>query len=264
MYFAVAEHHTLRISSAKHSEVMINSDVATENLYPVIKESMPSPGSEQRAFKLPPLTKPQLMTKSSTKTLLDLPGFDRRSSADSGFRTNSSCAESEIDSPLPHEVVSRLSSNRSLVISNSQAVFMAPDSPYMEEVESVLSLDNKTEEDKNLCIRRRSLSSTPSRTHRSVSPLRTTAACSNNKESEASREEDISSPDKPEEQEEVGEEEGDEDEGIVHVIPPKGWLKRVAYVFLLPLIILLFFTLPDVKKPVSLSLIYILSTIVTS
>ena len=236
-----ASHHTPRVSSAKNSKIF-DGEASTGNLYPVITESTPSPAVEPKSFKLPPLTKPQLMTKTSTRTLLDLP--HRRSSNDSGFRTNSSCAGSEIDLPTLHEAISRLSSNRSLVITNSQAVIMAPDSPYMEEVESVLFLDSKTEEDKNQYIRRRSFSDTASRMHCSAPSLHTATAC------EDSKEECLSSPDKPEHVE--GEE---EDEGIVHIIPPKGWIKRVFYVIFLPLIILLFFTLPDVKKRVSPTLV---------
>ncbi len=247
-YSTAVEHRTLRISSAKNSET-IDRGSSTGHIYPVITESTPSPGVEPKSFKLPPLTKPQLMTKSSTRTLLDLPGSTRRNSNDSGFRTNSSCAGSEIDSPISHEAISRLNSDRSLVITNSQAIFVAPDLSYMEEVESVLSLDAKNEEDKNSHIRRRSFSGTPSRMHCSTSSLRTATAYSNSKEREASEEECLSSPDNPEHLE--GEEEEEEDEGIVHIIPPKGWGKRVAWVIFLPLIILLFFTLPDVKKPVS-------------
>ena len=249
-----ASHHTLRVSSAKTSG-MINSDVPTGNLYPVITESTPSPAVESKSFKLPPLTKPQLMTKTSTRTLLDLP--HRRSSNDSGFRTNSSCAGSEIDSPtLLHGAISRLNSNRSLVITNSQAVIVAPDSPYMEEVESVISLDGKTEEDRNQYIRRRSFSGTPSGMHYSAPSLHTTTAC------EDSKEECLSSPNESELVE--GEEEEEEDEGLVHIIPPKGWIKRVFYVLFLPLIILLFFTLPDVKKRVSPTLVAILSSLLWS
>ena len=243
-----ASHHTLRVSSANNSKV-IDSEASTGNLYPVITESMPSPAVELKSFKLPPLTKPQLMTKTSTRTLLDLP--HRRSSNDSGFRTNSSCAGSEIDSPTSHGAISRLSSNRSLVTTNSQAVIMAPDSPYMEGIGSVLSIDSKIEEDKSQYVRRRSFSDTASRMHCSAPSLRTTAAC------EDSKEECLSSPNKPERVE--GEEEEEEDEGIVHIIPPKGWIKRVFYVIFLPLIILLFFTLPDVKKRVSPTLVTIQS-----
>jgi len=49
----------------------------------------------------------------------------------------------------------------------------------------------------------------------------------------------------------------DEDVGFssetrfVNIIWPKGWKRRIAYPFLFPLIILLYFTLPDVNKPVS-------------
>ena len=247
-------HHTLRISSARNPSGMIDSEASTGNHYPVITESMPTPGVEPKSFKLPPLARPQLLTKSSTRTLLDLP--NRRSSNDSGFRTNSSCAGSEIDSPTSHAAISRLNSDRSLVVTNSQAVIIASDLPYMEEVESVMFLDSKTEEDKNLFIRRRSFSDIPNRIHCSAPSLHTTTACSNSEEKNDSKEE---TPEKSEDVEEGGEsgeqdqkEEEEEEEGIVHIIPPKGWVKRIFYILFLPLIILLFFTLPDIKKPVSL------------
>lgn len=237
-YSTAIEHHTLRVSSAKNSET-IDSEASTGHLYPVITESTPSPGMEPKSFKLPPLTKPQLLTKSSTRTLLDLP---RRSSNDSGFRTNSSCTGSEIDSLISHEVISRINSDRSLVITNSQAMFVAPDpSNVEEEIKSVISLEEKPEEGKNPYIRRRSFNGTPS----------------NGNEREANNEECPSPPDNPEhlkeeeEEDEEEEDEDEEDEGIVNIIPPKGWKKRIAWAIFLPLIVLLFFTLPDVKKPVS-------------
>ena len=243
-------HHTLRISSARQNCEIIDCEASGENLYPVITESTPSPGPsiEPVSFKLPPLIKPQLLTKTSTRTLLDLP--NRRSSDDSGFgRTNSSCAGSVIDSPTSHGVISRRNSNRSLVITNSQAVVLENYDPsqYTEEVESVLSLDCKTEEDKNqLFVRRRSFSRTPSEMHCSAPSLHATTACSNGeKDVDIGKEERI-------EGEEPREEEGEESEGIVHIIPPKGWIKRIFYVLFLPLIILLFFTLPNVRKNVSL------------
>lgn len=46
-------------------------------------------------------------------------------------------------------------------------------------------------------------------------------------------------------------EEDEEDDGIVDIRPPKTWCKRIQYVLFFPLIILLFFTLPNVRKPVS-------------
>ena len=61
--------------------------------------------------------------------------------------------------------------------------------------------------------------------------------------------------------EEADQEEGKEDEGqteseperLVHIKPPKSWHKRIQYVLFFPIIVLLFFTLPDVTKPVSYS-----------
>jgi hypothetical protein len=121
----------------------------------------------------------------------------------------------------------------------------------MEE-ESVLSLEIKTEEDKNQIIRRRSFSGSPSRMHSSAPSLHTTTAWSNGGEEEeerdASNEESPASPGKSEQVE--GEKE-EEQEGFVHLTPPKGWIKRIIYVLFLPLILLLFFTLPDVRKEVS-------------
>jgi len=40
---------------------------------------------------------------------------------------------------------------------------------------------------------------------------------------------------------------------FVNIIWPKDWKRRIAYPFLFPLIVLLYFTLPDVNKPVSSS-----------
>lgn len=42
-----------------------------------------------------------------------------------------------------------------------------------------------------------------------------------------------------------------DEEGIVHIKPPKTWCKRIQYVLFFPLILLLFFTLPNIRKPVS-------------
>ena len=55
-----------------------------------------------------------------------------------------------------------------------------------------------------------------------------------------------------EQTEEEGETEGEsEPERLVHIKPPKSWCKRIQYVLFFPIIVLLFFTLPDVTKPVS-------------
>ena len=264
-------HHTLRISSARQNCEIIDCETSGENFYPVITESTPSPGPviepviEPTSSKLPPLAKPRFMTKTSTRTLLDLP--NRRSSDDSGLgRTNSSCAGSVVNSPTSHGVVSRLDSNRSLVITNSasQAANLETYDPsqYTEEVGSVLSLDCKTDEDKNqLFVRRRSFSKTPDEMHSSAPTLRATTACSNGEENDV----DVDKEERVEEGE--GEEEGEleeeeeEDEGIVNIIPPKGWIKRIFWVLFLPLIIILFFTLPNVKKDVSLNKVEILVAI---
>ena len=251
-------HHTLRISSARQNCEIIDGEASGVNFYPVITESTPSPGPgpviEPTSSKLPPLAKSRLLTKTSTRTLLDLP--DRRSSDDSGLgRTNSSCAGSVLNSPASHSVISRLDSNRSLVITNSQAVDLESYDPsqYTEEVGSALSLDCKTEEDKNqIFIRRRSLSRTPGEMHSSAPALRvTTTACSNGEENDV----DVDKEERVEEGEgEEGKlEEEEEEEGIVDIIPPKGWIKRIFWVLFLPLVIILFFTLPNVKNDVSLN-----------
>lgn len=228
------EHHSLRISSAKCLNTTDNeSDIADTdgNMHPAIQEIVPSPGVESRVFKLPPLAKSKLANNDS-RALLDLPKLKRRSSSDSGFRTSSSysCAGSDSDSPQSHEAISRLNSNRSLNIAKTHAVLVQYDSAYLGEVESISSLDSKPEADKNTHTRR---SGTPNSL--------------GIEESQVTENQELSAHDQLEEGIE------DEEEGIIHIKPPKGWLKRVAYIFLFPLIVLLFFTLLDVKKPVSLA-----------
>ena len=189
---------------------------------------------------------------NSTRALLNLPSLKkRRGSIDSGFRTSSSYAGSDVDTPISNETsMSRFSSNRSSIVT---AIIMKQDSAYPEDVESITSTVDvvKNDRDKGVMMRRRSLngsqsikSATPDASLTSMGGEGTSITAEERAQSTTS-----------DKQEEVEEGDDDEDEGIVHIIPPKGWPKRIAYIVFLPLIILLFFTLPDVKKPVSWTII---------
>lgn len=219
---------------------------AKGRLYPVIQERPVSPEAETKAIDLLSLVNEKTKTgiaSESSRMFLNLPKLNQRSeSIDSGFRTFSSYTGSEIDtSPFnDNESMSKFCSKRSSVVTN---IFVKQETAYSGEVESIPSIDNdnKSEEARHSQTSRRSLDNnmTTSGSDMSLHSISTRM-----------EEEELQSIEDKREAEEESSNEG-EDEGIVNIIPPKGWVKRIAYVFLLPLIILLFFTLPDVKKAVS-------------
>ena len=245
-FFSIAaEHHLLRVSSDKIFSFADSENVIMNNgrLCPIIvQESEPYQGTK---FRLTPLDKDKVGNHSTTiSPLLDLPARNQSSiSIDSGIR---SCNGLEIESPQPQEI----SSKRSSIVTT---VFVKQAPAYPEEVDSVLSLDNKTEDDKNLLVRKRSFSGPSSNTDTSKRTVQTDLS----KKEEI--DDQISSPcgrSEEEGREENGvvvveDDDKDDDDGVVNIIPPKGWLKIIAYILLFPLIVLLFFTLPNVKKPVS-------------
>ena len=234
-YFAAADDQ--KTDSAKRSSLDVN-------MHPVIQESASSPGTDGAHFKLPPLGHDKMAITNDSRAHLDLPKLKkRRGSIDSGFRTSSSYAGSDIDTPVSNDTsMSRFSSNRSSTVT---AVFVKQDSANLEEVESIASMEGgKDERDSRRMLRRRSL--TGSQSIKCVTP-HTSLASMNSDRSGAVEERGQSS-------ENQEEEEDDDDDRLVHIIPPKGWLKIIAYIVFLPLIILLFFTLPNVKQPVSLSI----------
>ena len=236
----------MRVSSAKDVEINTKTN---GRLNPAVHEPVSSPDTpetETKALHLPLLAKEKGANNGeSSKMFLDLPTLNHRSnSIDSGFRTASSCTGSEIDSSDVSMHMLRLSSKRSSIVTN---VFVKHDAVYPEEVESIFSLDEKTAAQS---IQRGSLDSGNSNnTATSGTSLHSRSASSSarNGDEEPSTYEQRG--------EDLADDDDDEDEGIVHLIPPKGWLKRVAYVILFPLIILLFFTLPNVRNPVSLNII---------
>ena len=240
----------MRVSSAKDVNSNETDTKRNGRLNPAVHESLSSPDTpetETKALHVPLLAKEKGVNNGeSSKIFLDLPTLNHRSnSIDSGFRTASSCTGSEIDSSDVSMHMLRLSSKRSSIVTN---VFVKQDAVYPEEVESIFSLDEKTAAQ---TIQRGSLDSGNSNnTATSGTSLQSRTASSS-----ARNDDEEPSTYKQRGEELADDDDDDEDEGIVHLIPPKGWLKRVAYVILFPLIILLFFTLPNVRNPVSLNII---------
>lgn len=255
LLYIVAEHHLLRVSSDKMFSIVDSDSVVINNqLHPIIVEEIkPIQGTELKSFGLKPLEKDKLTNHKNNSTtitsLLDLPGRNQRSiSIDSGIR---SCSGLEIESPQPQEISNKQSSIVSVFVKQ------APNHP--EEADSVLSLDKKTEDEKNVIIRKRSFSGCSSNNDASTTSLQTN---SSKKEETDNQTPSTSGQSEEEGREENGvvvlEDDNDDGEGIVNIIPPKGWLKIIAYILLFPLIVLLYFTLPNVKKQVSYPAIYFL------
>lgn len=249
-FFPIAvEHHLLRVTSDEIFSFADNENVVMNNgrLCPIIvQESEPCQGTKFRSFQLTPLEKNKVVNQSTIiSPLLDLPARNQSGiSIDSGIR---SCGGLEMESPQPQEMPIISSKCSSIVTS----VFVKQAPVYPEEFDSVLSLDNKTVDDKNHLVRKRSFSGHSSNTDASKRTLQTDSSKIENTDDQIPS---LSCRSVEEGKEVVVIEDkinDDDDDGIVNIIPPKGWLKIIAYILLLPLIVLLFFTLPNVKKLVS-------------
>ena len=244
---AAVEHHTLRFSLAKISNTTDSNGVICNNgrPYPVIiTESEPPLATELKSFQLPPLeiNKPARNSTTSPPSL-DLPKVNGRSaSIDSGIR---SFYGTETES---FQSTSRSGSKRNSTTTN---VFMEEDPACSEDAGEVI--DDKTESDQNQFVQKGGFSRHPHATDSSRTSL---SDQSSSAKREDMAENQTTLPSVEQEEEEKGDTDADadaddDDDGIVHIIPPKGLLKIIAYVLLFPLIVLLFFTLPNVKKQVS-------------
>ena len=168
----------------------------------------------------------QLSASLSTSTCL------RRFSSDSGFKSTSALPHSlSTIPPLPQ--IRSTSTTPSVFFSQSQLVTPEPPQSSHSSIDIPIA-------DGDVWSRR------------FIS--RGSSSGSNNQRTIPVIQVDSASPEASEETQEQQEEEEPQldEEGIVNIIPPKSWCKRILYVLFFPLIVLLYFTLPNVRKPVGL------------
>ncbi len=164
--------------------------------------------------------------------------YQRRHSSDSGFKSVTPYNLTVI-TPL----LSRKTSTTPSVFFSQSVTPEPPRSPYIPitKIPKVVERDRESR-----CSNSRG-SSSGSNHQITIPVIQVQAATPDFSEEIQEQQEE----EEPQEQQPLQQEEPEfDEEGIVNIIPSKSWCKRILYVLFFPLIVLLYFTLPNVRKPV--------------